>query len=51
MIDEIKISAQKSGWKEPIDNLNLGLGLKNSFPEAMGHKPIFRQSTPKKDKK
>jgi len=26
-------SSQSYGWREPIDTLNLGLGLKNSFPD------------------
>jgi len=40
-------TSQAYGWREPIDTLNLGLGLKNSFPEASSVN--FRENS-KKDK-
>ena len=40
-------SSQAYGWREPIDTLNLGLGLKNSFPEPSSVN--FRENS-KKDK-
>jgi len=41
-------SSQSYGWREPIDTLNLGLGLKNIFPEASSVN--FRENS-KKEKK
>ena len=42
-------TSQTYGWKEPIDNLNLGLGLKNSFPENFSVN--FRDNSKKEKEK
>jgi len=42
-------SSQTYGWREPIDTLNLGLGLKNSFPENFSS--VNFRDGPKKEKK